>query len=240
MKLFYVLKVINKLGISNVLSILFYKIKIIFFSKLEYSTGYNQLNVFFEDEKLKSHQEIIDLPFNFFGWKKKRFEKSPIWNQSPINKKNLSTFNETGLKYFSKSNDNFDVKEIWEISRFYWAPYISSLSLDDNLKIKTLNFWISDWIKKNPPFIGINWSCGQEASIRIIHIAFTSLALGHEKRMSDHLLSFVKIHLKRINYTINYGIAQNNNHGITEAVALYLGGSWLEFSGCNLRKNIKI
>tara|TARA_B100001250_G_scaffold414630_1_gene454988 strand:- start:12768 stop:14579 length:1812 start_codon:yes stop_codon:yes gene_type:complete len=239
MKLFYVLKVINKLGFSNVLSILVYKIKITFFSKLEYSRDHNELNVFFEDEKLKNHQEIIDFPFNLFGWKKKRFKKIPVWNQSLINKKNLSTYNGAGLKYFSKSNDNFDVKEIWEMSRFYWAPYISSLSLDYDLKIETLNLLISDWIKKNPPFIGINWACGQEASIRIIHIAFTSLTLGHETKMSDHLLSFVKIHLKRINYTINYGIAQNNNHGITEAVALYLGGSWLEFSGCDLGKKYK-
>ena len=34
-------------------------------------------------------------------------------------------------------------------------------------------------------------------------------------------------HLCRIAPTIRYAIAQDNNHGISEAAALFIGGTWL-------------
>ncbi len=46
------------------------------------------------------------------------------------------------------------------------------------------------------------------------------------------LLAFVKAHLKRIAPpTISYAVAQDNNHGTSEAAALFIGGSWLVSNG---------
>ncbi|MFV7425598.1 heparinase II/III family protein, partial [Stenotrophomonas geniculata] len=38
---------------------------------------------------------------------------------------------------------------------------------------------------------------------------------------------FIEAHLKRIEPTIDYAIAQDNNHGTSEAAALYIGGAFL-------------
>ena len=42
-----------------------------------------------------------------------------------------------------------------------------------------------------------------------------------------------QIHLDKIYHTIEYGIAQNNNHGLIEAIALLSGGIVLKHNNSN-------
>ena len=72
---------------------------------------------------------------------------------------------------------------------------------------------------KESPYLGVNWKCGQEASIRVIHLImgpFKSL-----KNPSNALIQLIITHLKRIEPTTSYAIGQSNNHGTSEG-ALYL------------------
>lgn len=55
--------------------------------------------------------------------------------------------------------------------------------------------------------------------------------LNQVERSEPALLAFVKAHLKRIAPTISYAVAQDNNHGTSEAAALFIGGSWLVSNG---------
>jgi hypothetical protein len=45
------------------------------------------------------------------------------------------------------------------------------------------------------------------------------------------LRDLVLLHLQRIAPTVQYAMAQNNNHGTSEAVALFIGGTWLAALG---------
>jgi len=45
------------------------------------------------------------------------------------------------------------------------------------------------------------------------------------------LIELVTLHLRRIEPTLSYAIAQNNNHATSEAAALFIGGSWLDKLG---------
>src|SRR5690606_40482393 len=71
------------------------------------------------------------------------------------------------------------------------------------------------------------WRCGQETSIRIMKLFHTSMVLGNLKEISSTLALFAYEHLKRIEGNIGYAVAQNNNHGTSEAAALYVGACWL-------------
>ncbi len=122
-----------------------------------------------------------------------------------------------------------DIKIIWELSRFDWVIAMSQRAcVGDEAELRRLNCWLKDWIKKNPPYKGPNWKCGQEASFRVIHMAAASLILNQVEITSDALKNFLVLHLERIAATISYGIAQNNNHGTSEAAALFIGGTWLQ------------
>ena len=127
-----------------------------------------------------------------------------------------------------------DIKAIWELSRFDWALKLARLAHDQDSEapISRLNALIKDWQQHNPPFLGPNWKCGQETSIRMLQTLLAAALIGQdglssEKPPSEALKAFVEIHTKRIAATIQYAIAQDNNHSISEAVGLYIAGAWL-------------
>jgi len=128
-----------------------------------------------------------------------------------------------------------DVKGIWELSRFEWALKFARNFLVDPVNrarhINWLNEWLADWCKKNPPYFGPNWKCGQEASFRVLHLAITAILLGQFENTSKSLLDFIRTHLRRIEPTLSYAIGQDNNHGTSEAAALFVGSSWLQLNG---------
>jgi len=121
-----------------------------------------------------------------------------------------------------------DIKTVWEASRFDWALAMAQrAALGEAAELDRLNTWIADWSRANPPYRGVNWKCGQEASIRVMHLAATALILGRESEPLPGLRTLIAAHLARIAPTIGYAIGQANNHGTSEAAALFIGGSWL-------------
>lgn len=122
-----------------------------------------------------------------------------------------------------------DIKTVWEASRFDWVLACAQNHLsDDPLALPRLEQWLSDWLLHNPPYKGPNWKCGQEASIRVMHLAMTAHLLGEADAPTSALQALIELHLQRIAPTLQYAIAQDNNHGTSEAAALFIGGSWLE------------
>jgi len=101
----------------------------------------------------------------------------------------------------------------------------------DPQTLDRLNRWLAHWCDQNPPYQGPNWKCGQEASIRVIHLATAALALQQVRAPAGGLRAMVRLHLARIAPTVSYAIAQDNNHGTSEAAALFIGGSWLASLG---------
>lgn len=125
-----------------------------------------------------------------------------------------------------------DIKCVWEASRFAWVlALVEQYVWGDAEALPRLNYWLSDWCEKNPAYQGLNWKCGQEAGIRVLHLAMGALLLGQTKNASPHLLNLIKMHVKRILPTLRYAMSQDNNHGTSEAAALFIAGSWLTRSG---------
>ncbi len=125
-----------------------------------------------------------------------------------------------------------DIKVIWEASRFDWVIACAEQMLSgDKNAWQRLESWLKDWCLQNPPYRGPNWKCGQEASIRVMHLALAARLLGQQSRVSPGLLDLLTTHLQRIAPTLQYALAQDNNHGTSEAAALFIGGSWLAAAG---------
>lgn len=121
-----------------------------------------------------------------------------------------------------------DIKLIWELSRMDWVLAFAQRARNgDKEALARLNHWLTDWCTHNPPFRGPNWKCGQEASIRVMHLAMAALVLGQINTPPSGLIEMIHLHLRRIVPTVNYAMAQDNNHGTSEAAALFIGGSWL-------------
>ncbi len=125
-----------------------------------------------------------------------------------------------------------DIKLIWELSRMDWVLAFAQRARNgDADALARLNEWLADWCMHNPPYRGPNWKCGQEASMRVMHLAMAALILGQFQQPAPGLRDLVRLHLQRIAPTVQYAMAQDNNHGTSEAAALFIGGSWLAALG---------
>lgn len=123
---------------------------------------------------------------------------------------------------------NGDIKGLWELSRFDWAvAWATKAAHGDRVALERLNAWVADWAQANPPYKGPNWKCGQETSIRVMHLILAAWVLGQDRAPEGGLVTLIAAHLQRIAPTMSYAIGQQNNHGTSEAAALFIGGSFL-------------
>lgn len=156
----------------------------------------------------------------------------PDWFANPISSNRIRQPQRSWWSIPDFDPEVGDIKAIWELSRMDWLlAFAQRVRNGDHASLQRLNLWLSDWSKQNAPYQGPNWKCGQEASIRVLHLAVAALILDQAKCSSPTLLEFVRLHLQRIAPTIGYAVAQDNNHGTSEAAALYVGGSWLMEQG---------
>ncbi|HAS8627054.1 TPA: heparinase [Vibrio vulnificus] len=170
--------------------------------------------------------------FSPFGWKPKQLVSELRWAGSTLTGQIYSNMEKPWFSLSDFDSNVGDIKGIWEASRFDWVLGLAKDYLSGREQaLDELNATAKDWLEHNPPYLGPNWKCGQEASIRIMHLAMAAKLLNQVERSEPALLAFVKAHLKRIAPTISYAVAQDNNHGTSEAAALFIGGSWLVSNG---------
>lgn len=164
-----------------------------------------------------------------FGWFEPASESVVDWHRNPFTGKRPALVD---APWWSVPDDDAsigDIKAIWERSRFDWVVHLAQRAvLEGRDPVDELNGRLADWSAKNPPYRGHNWKCGQEASIRVMHLAAAALILSRIDDPSIPLLNLLALHLERIAPTVDYALAQDNNHGTSEAAALFIGGSWLE------------
>lgn len=163
----------------------------------------------------------------FFGWYIKQAEDTPNWQQNCFTGKTI-TADQPWWHIPDFAADIGDIKTVWEASRFDWVIcFMQQACAGDTAALEKCNKWLRDWINSNPAYLGPNWKCGQEASIRVMHLALAALLLQQQKLTTTALQQLIAAHLARIAPTIRYAIGQDNNHGTSEAAALFIGGSWL-------------
>jgi len=123
-----------------------------------------------------------------------------------------------------------DVKLVWEPARFGWAfPLARAYRLTDDQRYARA-FWqlIDEFTSQNPYLMGPNWLSGQEAAIRLVSVILLApvfiKAMDIVSEKEAILVRFVREHAARIEPTMIYARAQNNNHLITEALGLLCAG----------------
>lgn len=161
----------------------------------------------------------------------KQFFYSNTWRNTgfPPVSKNQFGVHWTKIQEFSLEDD---IKNIWEASRFhgFLTLALASLSSGETRFSQGMESWLTAWIKDNPTNAGSQWKCGQETGLRLMHTLLASEILHRHANVTPtkSLERFVSEHCQRIGPTMIYAIAQDNNHGTSEAAALYMAGIWLE------------
>ncbi len=123
-----------------------------------------------------------------------------------------------------------DVKLLWENSRFGWAYSLArAYALTGDARyVEGFFALLRSWREANPPNKGLNWHSGQEIAIRLLALVFSFFAFNQALRDRggdlEELATMIAVHADRIPATLLYARAQDNNHLLIEALALYTAG----------------
>lgn len=188
---------------------------------------------FFSADAITANSSLTQVAYLGFGWCE--YEKGiPNWNKALVSNIEAKLADKLLTQTHWSSISDFDlnvgdIKTVWEKSRFDWllSYTVDYLRTGEQKHISQINEWLTDWCKTNPTNAGINWKCGQEASIRVMHISLTALLTGQFRDLQPALINLIEQHLERIAPTVLYAMAQDNNHGTSEASALFIGGALL-------------
>ncbi|RXI38897.1 hypothetical protein CRU99_11140 [Malaciobacter mytili] len=149
------------------------------------------------------------------------------WHKNPI--LNIKSSHYSSWNKLSDFGEYGDIKLIWEASRFpqiYFFINAYSLTKDEKYANACKN-QILDWIDKNPFPYGVNYKCGQEISFRIFSwiIALEYFSKFFNNEEENKIVENIYTSLLRIDANIDYAAKSvKNNHSISEAAGLFIGG----------------
>lgn len=223
-----------RLGLPNVARFVWYKLQLkngwgpaaLQPSAIENGDMFRHVEI---DSSLEPSASLF--PIRYFGWlaSDATAEKAPDWFLNPVAVRRFTPVDVPWYRLPDFDPNFGDIKWVWELSRLDWmirlAQYARAGKRAGSREI--LNGWLRDWLEKNPPYLGPNWKCGQETSIRVLHLAFAANILRQVDNPSKPLMDTILAHLRRIASSTHYAIAQDNNHGTSEAAALFVGGAWM-------------
>ena len=149
------------------------------------------------------------------------------WRTNPQNGHSTSIAHWATFAEFIPEQD--DIKWIWEASRFDWAYILGRAWAYTGNDTYTSLFWkfLEEWREHNPPNQSINWKCGQECSLRLLALVWAAGVFPATSSQTTLLWEVVARLAERIALSLDYALAQNNNHAISEASALYVAGNCL-------------
>ena len=185
--LLQLLALIRNIGLLNILRNINYKIsKRNKFSRLRRIKYKKPIGPFFSDfQKFEQHIPLYNNSWEnkqtYFSWHVKDTSSIPDWNQLCLSGE---YFNDQEKNWYQIeiNKPHKDIKQVWEASRMDWLiTFSQKIYLGDKKYEKKINDWLDDWIDSNPPYKGPNWTCSQEASIRIINFCLASGILKNEK-----------------------------------------------------------
>ncbi|MDH4318963.1 MAG: hypothetical protein OEV64_11270, partial [Desulfobulbaceae bacterium] len=124
--------------------------------------------------------EIWQDSMSLFGWYSGVLSERgiPDWHANALNGKILTCRDRPWWNIADFDSDLGDIKTLWEVSRFDWVVAIAQRgAAGDVSQVEKLNLWLEHWCCNNPAYLGPNWKCGQEAAIRVMHLAVAALLL---------------------------------------------------------------
>ncbi len=180
--------------------------------------------------------------WKFFGSMHLQVDTPPNWHKDYLANVDLPTKRSGLLLNHRDLPNGADIKLIWEPSRWHQLVRLAQAGWlwganDPQSKraTETCMVWLENWIEKNPPFVGWNWTSALESAMRLIQFtwidALLSVALKTEARAEYQEARLEKVRQKILRqhvwYTWRYRSfgSSANNHLIGELSGLILAST---------------
>lgn len=178
----------------------------------------------FVNKYIQLADDVIKKEFSIFE-KTHRFEGEINWHYSFFDEFYWSLKDSYKMIIRPKKME-VDVNYVWNINRHYYLTYLGfAYFITKNEKYATeFEKQISNWVKQNPPLMGINWTSGLEIAIRLISWIFALYFFKDSKKIDNNYF-FKKILVSMLQhaYYLRYFYSRRKrNHTVGELFGLYL------------------
>ena len=125
-------------------------------------------------------EEILAGRWKAFGHLAIQVDDPPRWHRDYRAGVDLETERPAfGLNYRSLTG-GADIKMIWELSRWYQLARLaqSFWVLHDEAAARKCLEWLGDWVRRNPPYRGWNWTSALESGLRLVQFTWIDALLA--------------------------------------------------------------
>ena len=178
--------------------------------------------------------------FPFLGHGTARLGVPPPWNLDFVSGKDWPHAPAGSL--VAVRHDGSDVKVPWELSRLQVLPVLGKahrLTGSEDYR-QTAKALVTDWIRRNPVGVGINWIVAMEAALRAISICFLlSLLAPFRADEAEWLQAAVRSlweHLLFIEAHSEFSHIIRSNHYLSNLLGLLCLSLFLEGAGMEPRR----
>ncbi len=166
--------------------------------------------------------------FNLLGYGGLYFGDPVDWRFDPISGRRspLTHWSRIDHLDFAAAGDH---KVVWELNRLQWMILLGQayrLTGDEKYG-RGFAGYLGQWLRANPPGMGINWASSLEAALRIISWSWTLYLFRDSTALSPELyvrlLECISLHATHVEKYLSYYFAPNT-HLTGEALGLFYAG----------------
>jgi hypothetical protein len=165
-----------------------------------------------------------------FGELELQVDDPPCWQKDYLAGADLTTTASAFTLNYRTVPPGTDIKLIWELSRWWHLTRLAMAAyvLRDDVPASVCLRWLNDWVKRNPPYCGWNWTSALEAGIRLIQMSWIDALLegwttpgrgGIREELARLRQQIVMTHAEYVWRHRSFG-SSANNHLFGELVGL--------------------
>lgn len=183
--------------------------------------------------------EVCGGRFPWFAYPPAQLGFPPRWNLDFVSGKSWPMAASELLQVVR--HDGSDVKVPWDLSRLQFLPVLGKawrVSGEERYRIAGQEL-LSDWIMKNPPGVGVNWTIAMEAALRAISICLFLDCFdpqSGEEAWWGQVTTSLWQHLLFIEAHNEFSHFARGNHYLSNLVGLFCLSSFLRGPGIERRK----
>lgn len=183
-----------------------------------------------ERERIMAHAEdISEGCFDLLGYKRLFFGDPVDWHLDPVSGRRAPFEHWSRLDPLNPAMTG-DSKVIWELNRHQWFVSLGQAyrHTGDEHYAGVFATHIKEWMRANPPGIGINWTSSLELSLRLISWCWALFLFRGSRALSPELFAnmfgWIGAHASRVERYLSYYFSPNT-HLTGEALGLFYAGT---------------
>ena len=125
-------------------------------------------------------EDILAGRWKAFGHLELRVDDPPKWHCDYLVGRDLATMASAFKLNHRDLSGGADIKLIWELSRWNQLVRLAQAAyvLEDERAAQKCVRWLEDWVMRNPPYRGWNWTSALESGLRLIQFTWIDALLA--------------------------------------------------------------